>query len=163
MNLRLRTARLGGVAASVVLLAVTVIVVGSETPGYSQWADTVSHLASPGQPHARVTQACIVLYGLLIIAGSRPLGGRVPGRDRLLARLVALYGVAAVVAGVAPKDAPAVRRSLMSAIHVDATIAGGICIVAAMVVVASAAPELSARRLSAAVAKDLEPAVSERG
>jgi hypothetical protein len=41
--------RLGCVAVSVVMLAAAVIVIGALTPGYNQWSDAVSRLASPGE------------------------------------------------------------------------------------------------------------------
>jgi hypothetical protein len=44
--------RLGCAAASAVVFALAVIVIGSLTPGYDQWSDAVSRLASPGEPWA---------------------------------------------------------------------------------------------------------------
>lgn len=112
---------------SAALLVGTVVVVGAITPGYHSNADTVSRLGSPGQPYATVARAAFVLYGLLVLAG-------VPAVDRP-SRLVRWYGVAAIVAGLAPKDAPGAPHTALSALHVDATIVGGVAIVAAMVAV----------------------------
>jgi hypothetical protein len=72
----------------------------------------------------------------------------VPGRGPVLTALVGLYGSAAIVAGVAPKDLPATPHTASSTVHVDATIAGGVAVVAAMVVVASCAPRPTLRRTS---------------
>jgi hypothetical protein len=116
-------ARLSGV-----VLAATVVVVGIMTPGYRPEADTVSRLASPGQPHAALARTGFVLYGLLVLAGTPAVRGP--------RWLVGLYGLAAVLAGLAPKDAAGAPQSAWSAIHVDAAVLGGVAIVAAMVVVA---------------------------
>jgi hypothetical protein len=112
---------------SAVVLAVTVVAIGAVTPGYRPWADTVSRLGSPGQPHAWAARAAFVLYGLLVLAGASAACGS--------HRLVRLYGVAAIVAGVAPKDPPGSHHTLLSAIHVDATMLGGVAILIAMLAV----------------------------
>lgn len=110
------------------VLAATVMVVGAMTPGYRPWADTVSRLGSPGQPYAATARAGFVLYGLLVLAGAAAVRGP--------RWLVGLYGTAAVVAGLAPKDAAGQPHTALSALHVQATILGGAAIVASMLAVA---------------------------
>lgn len=129
---------------SVAALVTTIVVVGALTPGYSQSSDTVSRLASPGQPFALVASAGFILYGLLVLAGALTFG------DRLVGRLVAVYGAAAVVAGLAPKDPPDGVPTLASQVHVDATIVGGVAIIAAMAIVAMRSRRVRSSRLSAA-------------
>jgi hypothetical protein len=129
---------------SVAALVTTIVVAGARTPGYSQWGDTVSRLASRGQPFSLFASAGLVVYGLLVLAGAPTF------RDRLIRWLVGVYGAAAVVAGLAPKDPPGGSPTLTSQVHVDATIVGGIAIIAAMAVVALRASCARTRRLSVA-------------
>jgi len=138
-----------GVAGAVVL-GTTVLVVGALTPGYSQLGDTVSRLGSPGQPYAVLARVGVVLYGLLVIAGAGSLGLATRHRRRVLRSLVRVYGAAAVLAGVVPKDLPGTPHTLASRLHVDATIVGGLALLAAMVLVARTAPA-SIDRWTAAV------------
>lgn len=106
--------RLGCVAASTAVFAAAVIVIGALTPGYNQWSDAVSRLASPGERWALAARAAFAVYGLLVIAGAstvRPYAGR---HGRTLAACLILYGVAAIaamalVAGYGP--ARAARRA----------------------------------------------------
>jgi Protein of unknown function (DUF998) len=62
--------RLGCAAASAAVLTLAVIVIGSLTPGYDQWSDAVSRLASPGEPWALAARAAFAVYGLLVVAGA---------------------------------------------------------------------------------------------
>jgi hypothetical protein len=62
--------RLGCAAASAAVFALAVIVIGSLTPGYDQWSDAVSQLASPGEPWALAARAAFAAYGLLVVAGA---------------------------------------------------------------------------------------------
>jgi hypothetical protein len=128
--------------ASVVVLVSTIVVVGAVTPGYGQARDTVSRLASPGQPFALLAALGFVSYGALVLLGARSF------QSRLVGRLTAVYGVTAVIAGLAPKDLPGDMHTLTSQIHVDATIVGGIAIIAAMATVGVRSPRLAERRLS---------------
>ncbi|MFN2608455.1 MAG: DUF998 domain-containing protein [Acidimicrobiales bacterium] len=144
--------RLWCAAASGFVLAATVLVVGCMTPGYSQWADTVSRLGSRGQPDALAARAGIVASAVLLLAAAAPLGAGAPGRERLVAGLLRTYGIGGVVAGLAPKDPPAAADTLASAVHVAATIVGGVGVVGAIVVVAAVAPTQRHRRASAATA-----------
>jgi hypothetical protein len=144
--------RLGCTAASVALFTGAVVVLGSLTPGYSQWSDAVSRLASPGEPWAVAARAVFAAYGLLIAAGAsalRPYAGR---RGQWLARCLVLYGVACVVAGVAPKDQPGAVHTLVSQVHVDASIGAGVLAIGAMVLVAACGPTRATRRAAAATA-----------
>ncbi len=129
-------ARLGGAVASPILLALTVLGVGALTPRYSQWADTVSRLGAPGQPHALAARAGIVAYGLAVLAAASLLGDAPGGRQRWVGGLIALYGACAVLAGLAPKDAPGAAHTVLSRVHVDATLVGGAGLIAAMLLVA---------------------------
>lgn len=147
-----RRARLLCVVASELVLGATIVVMGALTPGYSQWSETVSRLGSSGQPLAPLARAGLVLHGILVLVGATPLGDHGPGKERLLAGLISLYGMAAVTAGIAPKDAPLGPHTVINQIHIDATVVGGMGIVAAMVVVAACSPLASARLTSTLVA-----------
>ena len=85
--------RLGAVAASSAAFAIAVIILGSLTPGYSQWSDAVSRLGSPGERFALAARAVFVTYGLLIAIGASTLrryaGHRTPRRSRRLPRCCA--------------------------------------------------------------------------
>jgi hypothetical membrane protein len=129
------------------VLTVTVVVAAAVTPGYSHERDTVSRLGSPGQPLALVVSAGFIAYGVLVVIGLSAV------RPRLVGVLGSIYGAAAIVAGLAPKDAAhSTHHTLASQIHVDATIVGGVAIIGAMVVVASSAPRTSDRQVAAVVA-----------
>jgi hypothetical protein len=65
--------------------------------------------------------------------------------------LLAGYGFAAMLAGVAPKDPPHAAHTLTSQVHVGATIVGGAALFAAMALVAVAAPSPFDRRLAGTV------------
>jgi hypothetical protein len=110
------------------LLVVTVVVAGALTPEYDHRYDTVSRLASPGQPYAAAVRAVIVACGVLVVArarGCRPIAAT---GSRAADRLVALAGTAMIVSGVAPKDPPGVRPTPASQLHV----AAAVCAVAAL-------------------------------
>ena len=110
--------RLGCAAASSAVLALAVIVIGSVTPGYSQWSDPVSRLASPGEPWALEARAAFAAYGLLVAAGASTLRHYAWHQQHRLARCLALYGIACVVAGVASKGQPGAAPTLVSQVHV---------------------------------------------
>jgi len=114
--------------AGTTVLAFTTVVAGTMTPGYDPMADTISRLASPGAPLALAVRASFVLYGLSVVVWSQSI--------RLARRLVAWYGIAGVIAGLAPKSMPDTAPSLASQVHVLATVTGGGALVLAMVVVA---------------------------
>jgi hypothetical membrane protein len=139
-------------AVSPAVLGITVVAGGALTPGYSPWRETVSRLGSAGAPHALAVRAGLVLYGLLVVAGAGSVGAIAPARERLLARLVGVYGLAAVAAAVAPKDPPGPVHSVLSRVHVDAAILGGVGLWAAMVGVAAWAPARRDRRLASTAA-----------
>jgi hypothetical protein len=143
-----RNVRLAGVIASAGVLMLTVVIVGSITPGYRPLADAVSRLGSHDEPHALFVRLGFALYGALIIAGAGPLGRITPDRGRLVAILVATYGAAAIVAGSAPKDPPRSAHTLVSRIHVDATLVGGAALLAAMALAARYAPDQTDRRVA---------------
>ncbi len=127
--------RLGCVAVSAALFALAVVVLGALTPGYSQWSETVSRLASPGERWALAARAVFIVYGLLVIAGAGTLRHRVQRRGGALVLLLSLYGVTCVVAGLAPKDQPGVH-TITSQVHVASTVAGGALAIGAMLLVA---------------------------
>ena len=146
-----RAARLACIVASAGALWTTIIVVGALTPGYRPLADAVSRLGSPDEPHALLTRAGFVLYGLLVVAGASALGESAPGRERVLASLIVVFGAAAVVSGLAPKDPPRRAHTLTSQIHIDATIVGGAALLAAMALVARCARCRTDRRIACSV------------
>lgn len=148
----LRRPRIGSVAASGFVLSAIVMLVGALTPGYNESTETVSRLASPGQPFALLAQAGFVLYGILVLVGAGPLGDSVPDKKRLLGGLISLYGAAALTAGLASKDGPHGTHPTASGIHVDATVLGGAAIISAMIVVAVGSPHAIARRTSTVTA-----------
>jgi hypothetical protein len=146
---RPRLAALAG-AAPFLVLAVACATVA--TPGYDTWRDTVSRLASPGQPFALFTRLAFVGYGVAVLAGAQCVADarRSPA---LFAWLLRVYGIAAVVAGVAPKDMPGAPHTAASELHVVATVVGGSAIVGAMLLTAASADtSLRLRRLSIAAA-----------
>jgi hypothetical protein len=146
------TVRLGCVAVSTAVFAAAVVVIGALTPGYNQWSDAVSRLASPGERWALAARAAFAVYGLLVIAGAsalRPYAGR---HGRTLAACLTLYGVAAIVAGVAPKDQPGAPHTMVSQVHVGAAIGAGALAIAAMTLVAGYGPARATRRVAAAMA-----------
>lgn len=145
----MRAVRLTAAGASAAVLGANVLIIGALTPGYDQCADTVSRLGSPGQPYAVTARAGLALYGVLIIVATRAIGEAAPSNRRLVAGIVALYGLAAVVAGAAPKDAPGPRHTLMSEIHVAASIVGGSAVILAMAMTARGAPAVTDRRAAA--------------
>jgi hypothetical membrane protein len=135
----LHTARLGGVVASAGVLAATIVVAGALTPGYRPLVDAVSRLGSHDEPHAALLRFGLVLYGTFVLVGAGALGTVVPGRERVLAFTIGGFGVASIVAGLAPKDPPGSIHTLISRIHVDADIVGGAMLLAAMALVARCA------------------------
>lgn len=144
--------RLGCAAASTGVFAVAVIVIGSLTPGYDQWSDAVSRLASPGERWALPARAAFAAYGLLVAAGAGTLpryGGR---RGHMLARCLTLYGLACVIAGLAPKDQPGAARTAVSQVHVAAAVLAGVLAIGAMALVSRCGPTRATRRAAAAMA-----------
>jgi hypothetical protein len=144
--------RLGGVAASVALFALAVVVLGALTPGYDQWSDTVSRLGSPGERWALATRLVFMIYGLLVIAGAGTLRPSVGRHGRTLALLLSLYGVTCIVAGVAPKDQPGAPHTAVSQVHVASTVAGGVLAIGAMMLVARYGLTRRARRAALVLA-----------
>ena len=147
-----RHIRLGCVAVSSAVLILAVVVIGSLTPGYSQRSDSVSRLASPGELWAPEGRAAFAVYGLMVVAGASTLaayGGRL---RHWLARCLALYGAACVVAGVASKNQPGTPPTLVSQVHVAAAVLAGALLLAAMTLVSRCGPTRSTRRAAAAMA-----------
>ncbi len=149
----MRRLRLIGTVLSFFELALLTIVLAAITPGYHPLADTVSRLGSAGQPYADVARVGFVIYGLLVLSGAEAVAATTPDRLTITAGLI-VYGLSSIVAGIAPKDLPDVPHTLASAIHVNATIAGGVGLVIAMLAVARSHPRVLQRRiaLGAAVA-----------
>lgn len=144
--------RLGCAAASSAVFACAVIVIGSLTPGYSQWSDPVSRLASPGEPWALEARAAFAAYGLLVVAGAGTLRRYAGHQGHRLARCLALYAGACVVAGVAPKDQPGAAPTLVSQVHVAAAVLAGALLLGAMALVAMCGQARIARRAAVAMA-----------
>jgi hypothetical protein len=144
--------RLGCAAASSAVFAFAVIVIGSLTPRYSQWSDPVSRLASPGEPCALQARAAFAAYGLLVAAGAGVLRQYAGHQGHGLARCLALYGVACVVAGVASKDQPGAAPTLMSQVHVAAAVLAGALLLGAMTLVSRCGLTRTARRAAVAMA-----------
>jgi hypothetical protein len=133
-------ARLACLAASAALFALAVIVIGALTPGYDQWSDAVSELASPGEPRALAARAAFAAYGLLVVAGAGALRQYAGHLGTPLVLCVTLYGAACVVAGVAPKDLPGAVHTTVSQVHVTAAIVAGALAVGAMALVSARGP-----------------------
>ena len=77
------------------------------TPGISQFSDTISRLAAPGQPHPWILRAGLILCGVLSIAfgvGLLRALGRGVFRWGVLAGLV-VFGVSTAITGLA-RDYP---------------------------------------------------------
>lgn len=135
--------------AAALLLGVAVVGAGQLTPGYDHRYDTVSRLASPGQPFAVAVRSVIVAVGVLVTLTARMLRGSAASYRRLVSRLVAVAGAATVVVGVAPKDPPEVDPTTASRLHVAASLIGVGALVAAMIYVTWSSPHHMERRLSA--------------
>jgi len=144
--------RLGCVAASAAAFAFAVTIIGSLTPGYNQWSDAISRLASPGEPFALAARAAFAAYGLLIAAGASTVRKYAGHHASLLAGCLALYGVACIVAGVAPKDQPGAAHTLISRVHVTAAILGGVLVLFAMTLVSRYGLTRAARRAARVMA-----------
>jgi hypothetical membrane protein len=136
--------------AAAVLLGVTVLLAAELTPGYDHRYDTVSRLASPGQPFAMVVRSAIVAVGVLVTLTARAPRESAATYRRLVSRLVGVTGAAAVVVGVAPKDPPDVDPTTVSHLHVAASLIGVGALVAAMVCVTWSSPHRPERLRSAA-------------
>jgi hypothetical membrane protein len=136
--------------AAAVLLGVTILLAGELTPGYDHRYDTVSRLASPGQPFAMVVRSAIVAVGVVVTLTARALRESAATYRRLVSPLVGVAGAAAVVVGVAPKDPPDVDPTTVSQLHVAASLIGVGAMVAAMIYVTWASPHRVERRRSAA-------------
>lgn len=132
----MRRVRLAGALAATGLLVVAVVVLGSLTPGYSHGADTISLLGSPGQPFATAANAVFVAYGALVVVAAGLVGAAAPGRERLMSGLLAAYGAAGVVAGLAPKPAAGAPATTAGEVHVAATVLGGAAVIAVMALAA---------------------------
>jgi hypothetical protein len=144
--------RLGCAAASAAVFALAVIVIGSLTPGYDQWSDAVSRLASPGERWALAARAAFAAYGLLVVAGAYILRQNVARHGHALALCVTLYGVACVVAGMAPKDQPGAAHTVVSQVHVAAAVLAGALTIGAMTLVSRCGRTRALRRAAAAMA-----------
>jgi hypothetical membrane protein len=136
--------------AAVVLLGVTVVLAGELTPGYDHRHDTVSRLASPGQPFAMVVRSAIVAVGVQVTLTARVLRNSAATYRRLVGLLVGVAGAAAVVVGVAPKDPPDVGPTTLSQLHVAASLVGVGALVAGMIYVTRSSPHRVERRRSTA-------------
>jgi hypothetical protein len=144
--------RLGCAAASAAVFALAVIIIGSMTPGYDQWSDPVSRLASPGEPWALEARAAIASYGLLVVAGASALRQYAGHRGHKLALCLTLYGVACVVVGLAPKDQPGTAHTVASQVHVAAAVVAGGLAIGAMALVSRCGLTRATRRGAAAMA-----------
>jgi len=136
--------------AAAVLLGVTVLVTGELTPGYDHRYDTVSRLASPGQPYAMVVRSAIVAVGVLVVLNAEALRTSAATDRRLVSLLVGVVGAAAVVVGAAPKDPPDVGPTTVSQLHVASSLIGVGALVGAMLCVTWSSPHRAERRRSAA-------------
>jgi hypothetical protein len=134
------------------VFALAVIVIGSLTPGYDQWSEAVSRLASPGERWALAARAAFAAYGVLVAAGAITLGQYAGHRRHLLTLCVTLYAAACIVAGLAPKDQPGAADTLASQVHVAAAILAGTLAMGAMTVVSSYGTTRATRRAAAAMA-----------
>lgn len=145
---RQRTA--SALTAVAVLLGITVLLTGELTPGYDHRYDTVSRLASPGQPFAMVVRSVIVAVGGLLRLTARQLRESAATYRRPVSVLIGVSGAAAVIVGVAPKDPPDVDPTTVSQLHVAASLLGVAALMAAMTYVTLSSPHRVERRLSAA-------------
>jgi Protein of unknown function (DUF998) len=144
--------RLGSAVASFPVFVVGILVLGWVTPGYSQLADPVSRLASPGERWAPEAMAILAAYGGLMIVGSGSL--RAYGRQRanMLSVLLASYGVACIVVAIAPKNQPGSPPTLVSQVHVNAAVIAGALLLGATVVIARCAASKRIRCAAIAIA-----------
>ncbi|HET7018458.1 MAG TPA: DUF998 domain-containing protein [Streptosporangiaceae bacterium] len=144
--------RLVGVAASSAAFALAVIVLGTITPGYSQWSDAVSRLGSPGERFALAARSVFAAYGVVIVAGASPLRQYAGRQGRWLTSCLVIYGAGCVIAGVAPKDQPGAPHTAISEVHVIAAILAGGLAIGAMTLVSRFGPARADRRAAAVMA-----------
>jgi hypothetical membrane protein len=144
--------RLGCVAASSLAFAIAVVVLGTLTPGYSQWSDAVSRLGSPGERFALAARLVFATYGLLIAAGASTLRHYAGRQGRVLTWALIIYGAGCAVAGVAPKDQPGAPHTMISEVHVIAAILAGGLAIGAMALVSGYGPTRTVRRTAAVMA-----------
>jgi hypothetical protein len=97
--------------AAAVLLGLTLLVTGELTPGYDHRYDTVSRLASPGQPFAMVVRSAIVAFGVAMVLTATVRRSPAAVRQRLVSLYVGVAGAAAVVVGVAQRTRPTSARA----------------------------------------------------
>jgi hypothetical protein len=137
-------------AVGSLVLVVTVVVAGALTPDYDHRYDTVSRLASPGQPYAAVVRGTIVAVGALVLARAWVCRTVAAPGSPVVDRLVAAAGSAMVVAGIAPKDPPGVASTPASELHVAAAVCGVAALAVAMAHTAWRARRPAERRGSVA-------------
>jgi hypothetical protein len=70
----------------------------------------------------------------------------------MLARCLTLYGMACVIAGVAPKDQPGAAHTAVSQMHVAAAVLAGALAIGAMALVSRCGLTLATRRAAVAMA-----------
>jgi hypothetical protein len=98
---------LGCGPAAGTILVIAVVWASAVTPEISQFSDTISRLAAPGQPHPWILRAGLILCGVLSIAfgvGLLRALGRGVFRWGVLAGLV-VFGVSTAITGLA-RDYP---------------------------------------------------------
>src|SRR5215813_6505078 len=128
------------------------MVISALTPGYDQWSDAVSRLASPGETWALYARAAFAGYGLLVLAGASAVRHYAGHHGPMLARCLMLYGLTCALAGVAPKDQPGAAHTLASQVHVAAAILAGALAIGAMTLIARCGPSRVTRRSAAVMA-----------
>jgi hypothetical protein len=139
-------------AAVVLVPALPVLLATAWTPGYDARRETVSRLASAGQPYAGPVRAARVVTGVLVGGAARSAAGGVARGRRLVRGLLIVAGAATVVAGLVPKDPPATPPTTASTVHVAAAVLAGTCVVAAMGLAARWGRRRVVRRASAVAA-----------
>jgi hypothetical membrane protein len=145
----LRRAALAAPAAGSVL---ALLLAAAATPGYDPRRETLSRLASAGQPFAWLVRVAIVVAGLVVVAAAGRAAASVTMGRFAMRVLVVLAGAAVAIAGLVPKDPPGVPPSTASAVHVGAAAAAAGCLVLAMAVGARWGRRPAVRRTSAVAA-----------
>ncbi|MCB9390666.1 MAG: DUF998 domain-containing protein [Acidimicrobiia bacterium] len=140
------------VGVGAVILAVAILIASAFTPGYDHRYDTISRLASPGQPWAWLVRSGLVVFGAATLSAAITPPRSGANHPRAIRRLIALAGAAAIVAGIAPKDPPDVPATAISQLHVAAAVIGVAAIFTGMVLTAATGPQRTDRPWSAAAA-----------
>jgi hypothetical membrane protein len=114
-------------ATAPIFFTVAVVVLGVLKPGYSYIYNTISELGETGSAVATPAALVFVITGIMITVFGYGLQMKLRGKDHvsMTGILVMLYGVLDFMgSGIFPVDAGGAASTLVSTIHVNATLIG---------------------------------------